>query len=252
MGAHAGGGEVGVVAAEGVEDGAVLGVGLDHAAGGDEGAAAVEVQLLDEAGVLLFQAAVAGGVDDGGVEGEVGGVVGVEVAGGDGGLHGGDHGFEGGDEFGGGDGGDDPAGHGEEGGAEVVDLGCGLVVDVADEDAAVGDADDEAVALDGAEGFADGAAADAEAGGELGFIEAGALGDGAVDDEAGDLVRDEGGEGAAAAEVEQAGGCLAHGWATRVPMVERRLTRTMMAKVTRRRAMPRTAMAPRSPLSLRS
>ena len=210
------------------------------------------MQLLDQAVILFLQPPVAGGLDDRGVEGEVGCVVDVEIAGHVGGLHGVDEGFQLGDQRRRRDRGDDPACHGEQRRAQVVDLGRGPVVDLAHENATVGDADNQAVALDAPERLPHRAAADTETGCQLGLVQAGAFRDVAGNDEPRDLLRDQRGQRAAAPQFQQVGWRCAHGCITRDPIVDKRLTRTMIANVTSRSAMPRTDMAPRSPLSFRS
>lgn len=240
------------MAAQRIQDGTMFGIRLHHAPRRHQGPAAIQMQLLDQAIVLLLQAAIPGCVDDRLVEGQVGGVVAVQVAGRDSRLHRSDDGLQPSNQFGRGDRRDDPTGHREQGGTHVVDLRGRAVVDVADEDAPVGDPEDQPVPLDGAKRLAHWAAADAETGREFRLIETRALWDRAIDDQPRDLLGNQRRQRAATAKIQQAGRWRTHGWVTRLPMVERRLTRTMIAKVTSSSAIPSTAMAPRSPLSFRS
>lgn len=190
MGAHTRCRQLAIMAAQCITDGTMLGIRFHHPARGDQGAAAKQVQLLDQAVVFLLQPPIAGGFDNRGVERKVRGVVDIVIPGCVCRLHGVDKGLQMGHQRRRRDWGDDPAGHGEQRGAQVVDLGRGAVVDFAHEDTTVGNADDQAVALDGPQRLPHRATADAETGGKLGLVQPGALRDVASDDQPRDLLGD--------------------------------------------------------------
>lgn len=172
----------------------MLGVALAHVLGLDEGAAAIEVQLVAELVVKAPCAGPAPELQQGCVEVEIRGIVGCGLGGAPSGVHPPHQGTQRGELRGRAGFRQARAGQPRDGGADVVDLKRFLGADLAHIGALVAYCDDKAAALEPAHRFAHRPAGDAEPGGERGLVQALPGGEAAGQDHSLDLLRDEGGE----------------------------------------------------------
>ena len=202
----------------------MLRVTLAHVLGLDQGAAAIKMQLVAEFGIEASRARAAAELQQRRVEIEVPGVVGGGLIGAPGRFHALHQGAQRGKLRGRANLRQPRAGEARDGGADVVDLERFLGAHLPDIAALVAHGDHQAAAFQAPHRLSHRTAGDAKACGKRRFVQAFPGGKAAGEDHPLDLLRDEGGEGAGAYDIEggrprcgHRRGCLGHRCATSGP-----------------------------------